>query len=371
MFEFKNKTILILSPEDWGKNLLSKHLYAKELSKKNQVYFLHTSPHPNQNSFIKSEQIEDSLTLIHLKKVVKGIHKLPSFAIDLQNKLIINKVNFFINQPIDVVWSFDQSKFQNLKQFDTKVSIFHPVDYIEKAQPFTSKIANSSNITLSVSHKILNEIKTSTQKHFINHGLDDIFATHANKTNTPLFIDKSKPNVAYVGNLQIKLMDWEALFNTVELNSNINFVFIGPDSESNIGGNKKFKVLDEIKKLPNTHFTGAMTKTELKNILHFFDAFLISYDHKKFPIHVSNSHKILEYLSTGKVVVSNYIDSYKDKNVIEMVTDNKNLPNKLKEVCNNLTEYNNPEKQQERINFATDNTYQKQITRIENLLNNC
>ena len=38
--KLKNKTILIISPERWGTNFVSKHHYALELAKNNNVYFL-------------------------------------------------------------------------------------------------------------------------------------------------------------------------------------------------------------------------------------------------------------------------------------------------------------------------------------------
>ena len=369
MFQFKNKSILILSPEDWGKSQLSKHLYAKELSKNNTIYFLHTSPHPHQHHFIETQIVKENITLIHLKNVVRGINKLPSFLIDIQNKQIIKKLLQIIDKRIDVVWSFDQSKFQNLRQFNASVKIFHPVDYIEKASPYLTRIANSADVVLSVSQAIIDEIETTTSKHFINHGLDNIFIQKNDIEKRPDFILENKINVGYVGNLQIKLMDWEALTNTIKLNTDVNFVFIGPDKSSNIGGSKTFKQLDVIKSLNNTYFTGAMTKEELQRTLSYFDAFLISYDHKKFPIQVSNSHKILEYLSTGKVTVSNYISTYDGSDLIESVNDNSLLPNKLTEVIKNLAKFNHQEKIDARIKFAKANLYPKQIAKIETLLN--
>lgn len=369
MFEFKNKTILILSPEDWGKNLLSKHLYAKELSKHNEVFFLHTAPHKQQNSFIKATTINNNLTVLHLKKIVKGVFKLPSVAIDAQNKLIVKKIRKHINQPIDVVWSFDQSKFQDLNQFKSKLKIFHPVDYIDKAIPFLKRIADSADYVFSVSDMILNNIKTKTPKHFVNHGLDGVFTEKHTSVTKPNFIELNKINVGYVGNLQIKLMDWNVLIKIVESNPSVNFVFIGPDKQSNIGGNKKFKQLDIIKALPNSQFVGVLEKNKLREVLHFFDCFLISYDNKKYPIHVSNSHKILEYLSTGKVIVSNTISTYKSFTLLEMVDDNINLPAKFNEVINDLDSYNSLEKTNNRINYAKDNTYAKQVKKIENIIN--
>lgn len=367
MFQFKNKSILILSPEDWGENQLSKHLYAKELSKQNTIYFVHTSSHPTQHNFIETQIIENNITLIHLKNVARGLFKLPSFLIDLQNKFIIKRILKSINKPIDVVWSFDQSKFQNLTQFKAKLKIFHPVDYIEKAIPFLTRIANSSDVVLSVSQAILDAINCSTPKHFINHGLAEIFTT-TTSASAPYFIKKEKINVGYVGNLQMKLIDWSALIETVKSNLDINFVFIGPDKVSNIGGNKTFPQLDVIKNCSNTIFTGTLSKQELQQCLTFFDIFLICYDNHKFPIHVSNSHKILEYLSAGKVVVANYTSTYKDLKFIEMVSDNYDISKKINEVAQNINHFNSIENKNKRIDFAIKNTYPKQIQRIEYII---
>lgn len=368
MFELKNKTILILSPEDWGDNLLSKHLYAQELSKNNLVYFLHTSPHPQQKELISTFKIQENITLIHFKKVARGIFKLPSFLIDLQNKYLIQKLYNKIEQPIDLVWSFDQSKFQNLKQFKAKKTIFHPVDYIKLAQPFVSRIANSANVVLSVSEKILDTVITSSPKYFVNHGIDSIFFNQRTVHSKPDFIKVDKINVGYVGNLQMKFIDWENLINTVRENSDVNFVFIGPYQSSNLGSNQQTE-LHELMSYSNTVFTGEMNKNKLTESLSFLDSFWLCYDYKKYPIEVSNSHKILEYLSTGKVVVSNYISTYKNQAILEMIMDNNLLAEKLKEVTSSINQFNAIEKQQQRINFAKENTYAKQLERIEIIIN--
>lgn len=369
MFSFSNKTIIILSPEDWGKNQLSKHHYAKELSKNNLVYFVHTSPHYTQKEFIEISTIAPNLNLVHLKNVVKGVTKLPSYLIDIQNKYIIFKLLKAIGNPkIDILWSFDQSKFQNLKQFKATYSIFHPVDYIVKAATFKNRIADSANLVLSVSQPILDTIQTKTPKHFINHGLDDIFHLKNKPLEKPIYIKPDAINVGYVGNLQMRLIDYENLIKTVRENPTINFVFIGPDKISNLGGKTKFKEVDTLKSFQNTHFTGELSKPELVNILPFFDIFWLCYNHDKFPVEVSNSHKILEYLSTGKVVVSNFISSYYNSNLIELLSENMLISKKIKEVSQEITLYNTPEKKQARINFAKENTYKKQLERIEVIL---
>ena len=370
MFSFNNKTIIILSPEDWGKNQLSKHHYAKELSKNNLVYFVHTSPHQTQKEFIEISTIAPNLNLVHLKKVVKGVSKLPSYLIDLQNKYIISKFLKAIRNPkIDVVWSFDQSKFQNLKQFKAKISIFHPVDYIVKAATFKNKIAVSADVVFSVSQPILDAIQTKTPKYFINHGLDEIFLVKNKLLEKPIYIKSDTINVGYVGNLQMKLIDYENLIKTVRENPTINFVFIGPEKISNLGGKTKFNELDTLKSLQNTYFTGELSKIDLVKILPFFDIFWLCYNHNKFPIEVSNSHKIMEYLSTGKVVVSNFISSYSNSNLIELLNENMLISKKIKDVSQQIKFHNTQEKKQARINFAEENTYKKQLKRIEIIIN--
>lgn len=369
MFKFKNKTILIISPEDWGDSLLSKHMYALELSKRNnQVYFLHAVPHSNQTNFINTTKINDNLTIIHLKNIVRGIFKLPAFLIDFQNKKIINSLQQFIGQPIDVVWSFDQSKFQNLQQFRVEKRIFHPVDYIVKAKPFVNRIANSADIVFSVSELILEQITTKTPSYFINHGVGEIFLSNLKSASTPEFIKADKINVGYVGNLTIKLIDWENLLNTVKENPELHFVFIGPYQKSNLGNMENDIMINELLQLKNTTLTGGLTKKELVEVLPHFDLFWLCYHHIKYPIEVSNSHKILEYLSTGKVVVSGYIETYKNMSLLHFTNNNNNLATTIREVCSKIEHYNSLEKMQKRKDFAKENTYSKQIERIESLL---
>ncbi|NUM49595.1 MAG: hypothetical protein HUU48_00645 [Flavobacteriales bacterium] len=372
MFQFKNKNILILSPEDWGTNQLSKHLYAKELSKNNTVYFLHTVPHPAQNTLIKKIPLAQNLYLLHTQMIARGIFKLPAFFVDFQNKKIIQEVLKTIGKPIDVVWSFDQSKFQNLKAFNAGIRIFHPVDYILKAKPFVSRIADSAQVVLSVSNEILKSIETQTPKYFLNHGVDEFFFKEPKNRERPVFIKQNSVNVGYVGNLQMKLIDYPYLIKTVKENPEVQFVFMGPYTQSNLGRMNYANEINELKNLPNTYFTGELLKEELVDIFPFIDAFWICYNQKEYPIEVSNSHKILEYLSTGKTVISSFFALYQNisNDIMVLAKNNEMFPALLKSTIQQLPLYNAAEKQEQRINFAKENTYAEQIKRIENILNN-
>ena len=114
---------------------------------------------------------------------------------------------------------------------------------------------------------------------------------------------------------------------------------------------------------------GPKPSNELPCYLNQFDLFLMCYTGDRNVAEMANPHKILEYLSTGKTIVSHYIDEYKDKiDLVEMVNDNRLLPQRLKHVIHNLHNFNSPEKVQLRRQYALSNTYEKQIERIELLV---
>jgi len=368
-FQFKNKTILIISPEKWGENYLSKHHYAIELSKENEVYFLNSQTNNTLNKKVITEKIAKNITVIHYKKTVKGLLKLPSAFIDLQFKSIIKEILNTINQPIDILWDFDQYRFPNSKAFKAKRTIFHPVDIMKQIPAkIRSRKSNLSDLTLYLSNEIIKDLKTCKPCHFINHGISEDFFRGTNSTYP--FISKEKINVGYVGNIQSKFLDWKTLKTIVKNNPTVNFIFIGPYQNSNLGGDNLFKDIDFIKLQYNCTLLGSKPANELTEILPSFDAFLICYDTDNYRKEVSNSHKLLEYCSSGKVIISNYISTYANKQgVLEMVDNNIDLPLKFKNVISNLDFYNTSKKSEYRINFAKKNTYKNHIEKIAQLIN--
>jgi hypothetical protein len=54
--------------------------------------------------------------------------------------------------------------------------------------------------------------------------------------------------------------------------------------------------------------------------------------------------------------------------MVDERTNNQKLPILFKQVINNINLYNSIELQQKRVSFATENTYENQINRIDNYL---
>jgi hypothetical protein len=84
---------------------------------------------------------------------------------------------------------------------------------------------------------------------------------------------------------------------------------------------------------------------------------------------LANSHKIMEYLASGKVTVATYTDEYKDKReLLEMVDSSDAYLERFDEVVKHLDVYNAKEKQKMRRDFAKEHSYEKQLEKIVSYL---
>ena len=86
----------------------------------------------------------------------------------------------------------------------------------------------------------------------------------------------------------------------------------------------------------------------------------------------SNSHKILEYLSTGAPVVSHYVSSYKNSESLYMLPEinNSGYVQLFSKIIEKVKEGEPKEMIENRLRFAIENAYQKNVEKIELLVNN-
>tara|TARA_Y100000310_G_C20272759_1_gene618807 strand:- start:275 stop:649 length:375 start_codon:yes stop_codon:yes gene_type:complete len=122
--------------------------------------------------------------------------------------------------------------------------------------------------------------------------------------------------------------------------------------------------------MSNVSLYGSVKSKELPKYFNKFDLFLICYNSDLYKTHTSNNHKILEFLSTGKVIVSHYIDEYKNtNNLVSMSSKLSELPLLFKKVVSELELYNNPTMMDLRRNYAQKNSYSNQLNKIQYYLN--
>jgi len=366
--ELRNKNILLISPEFWGENFVSKHHYALELSKRgNKVFFLNP-PSWHWSFNIELSRISKNLYTIDYGIFLKGLNRFPFLLRSKVQVTLARWIQGSLKTEFDIVWNFDPYRFQYLPCFGANLNIYHSVDVYKTT--LEKETAKCANIVFVTSDKILERLQdVETPKFKINHGV----AQHFFDECTDLFQQEEIPTrvkVGYIGNLLYKYLDVEILGIIIDNNKDVLFTFIGPYEKSNLhGGEYNLKFIEYLKCSANVHILGPKPSNELPRYLNQFDLFLMCYSGDRDVAEMANPHKILEYLSTGKTVVSHYIDEYKDKkDLVEMVKHNRLLPQKLNHVLHNLNYFNSPEKAQLRRQYALSNTYGKQIARIEQLV---
>jgi hypothetical protein len=245
--------------------------------------------------------------------------------------------------------------------------IFFAADQPRNKQHYKS--ARKADLIVSVSQHILDMYKRCyplSRMLLINHGLSYEFIN----IQTCLPPKYKGINIGLSGNFLFNDIDYSTLIEIIESNICIQFHFYGNhSSDCNIGADSSYKnveYVNQIKRYPNCYFHGVLGKRDLAIELNYMDGFLICYNPQNSQSSGSNSHKILEYLSTGKVLVSSNFSHYQGTHLFEMCKERSNVQlNKIfKNVILDLAMHNRNEIQINRRQFAQSNTYENNLSKI-------
>lgn len=358
--QFQNKKILLISPEWWGKSFVSKHHYATALAELGNAVFFLNPP----SAGWKKTPVATGLTVLDYKNTYRGLGKMPRFLSALLTKRAFLEIERFAGVQFDLLWNFDSSRFFNLKQLPQRVfKIQHIVDLTENFQRDLG--AETSDLCLSTTDFIKAAQQVHNPNSFkIHHGAH---AENFGAERKDLGVEiKESVTVGYVGNLSIKYIDWETVFEMAQQNTDVGFVFIGPVGKSNLSNSAAIDpFLVQTQQLPNAYFLGAKPSTDIPGLLLNFDILLVVYKAKAYKEQLASPHKFMEYLASGKVILSSYTDEYKDKrSLLVMLDDNEALPDTLHTLKTELATYNSPEAQAARKAFAAQHSYKNQLQLI-------
>jgi glycosyltransferase involved in cell wall biosynthesis len=361
---------------------VSKHHYALEMaSQGNQVYFIEPPRLENSGINVRRSGESDSLFLVSYKPVFRGKRFLPAIIframLRWQIKLLIKE----IGKKPDLVLCFHPFLFEELNWFKSNKSIYFAADlvYSDEMPPEVF----SADFCLAVSDTIHKKLSLSGKTvYLIQHGLNRHFANTATELlrsseNIKKDFSKEPLKVGYTGNLLMGGMDRQTMRKVIEANPGVKFIFWGQYDLA--GGNFTAGLNEEItgfvdflKASSNVELRGAVKPEVLSLQMSEADVFWICWKIGNGKIwDGSNSHKLMEYLSTGKPVISHYVSSYKDSDILDMLPDvsNENYVEHFGRVLNRVRAGENIESISKRINFALSNTYEKQIDRIESWIN--
>lgn len=351
-----NKIILLISPEPWNHIFVSKHHYASHLAKRgNKVFFL--NPPLDQVSCIETEY--SNLFSVEYKGFIKGLRFLPSF---LQKRIIRKKfeeLQLLCEIKFEIVWSFDNSVFSDFSALPKSIySVSHIVDL---NQDFEFKRAtNTANLCLSTSEYIADKQRRyNLNSHNIGHGFNKL-----ERSLEPFKLNgENKINCGYAGNLDIEYLDWALIEKLLIDFSIVDFHFAG-----------QWKMIDrftQITKNANFHYYGKLPANKLPSFYEAMDLLMIGYKYADYPEQLANPHKMMEYLASGKMVIATWTEEYEELHKSELLCMSKSsgeFIRMFKEIVSNLDDWNSNDKINTRKEFALNNTYDKQIERIEKLM---
>lgn len=355
-----NKRVLIISSEPWEHDFLSKHHLAIALSKRgNQVFFL--NPPATYDSVYQADGYS-GITIINYRPFIRGLNTFPSAIAGWLSGIDIRRIHQLAKGGFDVVWTFDPFRFQHIRKLGAPITIYHAAD-IHDTKGHEARLVASSDIVLAPSHEVLQKLKHPhglCTGHMISMDL-----LKQMRTAAPIALPgKSDVKIVYAGNLLSRFMAYDLLLKTIERNASCDFIFVGDNSLL-----KDHAQWKPVMQLSNVYFTGRKNHHDMSAILANATVLWYCYDTQKYWKEASNSHKILEYLATGHVVVGTPMAYYQQfPGIIDSPEQQDQLPETMQKVVSNIELYNAPERVAGRFDFVQRHTFEHALVRIEHFL---
>jgi glycosyltransferase involved in cell wall biosynthesis len=369
-----NKIILLISPEPWGKNFVSKHHYANYLAKNNTVYFLNPASSFSKNPFgsvqCKLSKVKENLVQVDYVNLLPRLNNLPKAIQKATYKKQAQQIQKAIGVAnFDIVWSFDPFRYfdQTVWKFDK--SIYHTVD-VHFNKSYETTIAQTSHLVLLTSELLREKLIKSNQRIYNLGHAADIINFEEKVDDSKKLPGKNKIKSGLIANYNNNI-DYDLIADIAAKNLEIDFIFVGPYTSNNLGGSTEI-LLNKIKKLKendNVFFIGSVPSDELIGWMQSFHINLVLYKEERRDI-IINPHKMMGYFYAGNITICSWFNEYKDVDdtFLIMTKNNHEIPDKIAETAQRLSHYNADNLKAKRRQFAIINSYPNKIAEINSLL---
>lgn len=302
-------------------------------------------------NWIKNPDTYHRLSAWSMPKVRKAIRKAMK-QLNMEAPIVINAFNPFLGNHL-------------IGQLNEKLHLYYCYDEIGAAEwtknhgarleaqfaPKTDGIITSSN-TLHTNKKQLN-----TNAFVVKNGVNfELFSQKATAYPLKEYQDKYDKIIGYIGSVDHRL-DYDLLEACAKNHPNLAFVFVG--RINNQEGETR------LKKHKNVFLLGPQSPSELHNFMQAFDLGLIPFLKNDLTAGIYPL-KINEYLAAGKPVISTEFGDLDDFRDIAIIAKN---PSEFVAAISAELEADSTEKQDHRIQIASQNSWAARAERFGNIIN--
>lgn len=357
------RSVLIISPESWQSNSVSKHHYARALARQGfNTYFL--NPPVDFVEGFRVDVIGESGCLFEVNAplVAKGLRFYPGWLRRSLEAVWLKRFEMYIGIKIDAVWLFENSRFYDMSFAGDRLKIYHQVDLNQDFHVSTA--AKTADICFSTTDFICQKLQNYNSKVYkVHHGVSVVSEAAELPVGLELNFRTAKAHVGYIGNLDICYLDVPLLAKLVRNFPEVVFHFVGNYKQDGL-------LRMACCNAKNVVWWGRVESRLIPVIVKRCDVLLVTYLAETYREQLASPHKMMEYLASGKAIVATYTDEYKDKrHLVEMVDQyNSEFEKIFRRVVENLDEYNSAEKQALRMEYALDHSYDRQLDKIMKLL---
>jgi len=381
----KNKDFICFGPSDWwGMNPSCTTHIMKHLAKANRV--LYVNPVSSDLLGVRTRKGLGRRILRKFKSMVKFIRRaednlfiLSPFFFPMQGNTVIDSMNnlllkfqlrsimFFIHMKRPILW------IENIRAADVIGSIvkpavvYHVSDRFDRC-PYTrnkdkvikreSEVTAQSDRIICVSKKLYEWKKPIGDKvHYLPHGVDfELFrAASEKKAECELLAGVPHPIAGYFGTLTAE-NDIELLTYCCRENPKISFVFAGQITAGDYNG---------ISKLPNAFFLGRVPYEQIPDLCANFDVCMLPWKINDWIINC-NPLKLLEYMASGKPIVSVYIDEIASKysDLLTIASDKDEFSKGIRYEL----EHDDEKRKEKRIEIARRHSWNEHVNQLSEII---
>ncbi|MFW6129668.1 MAG: glycosyltransferase [Atribacterota bacterium] len=295
---------------------------------------------------------------------IQWIYNINRFFSYLKIKKLLKKMDMKNN----VLWLYHPYDYKLLKWFkERKISIFdwaeEWADYFiefgkrkrKKIKRLEALIIKGADIVFTVSEDLKKKAKllNSNSYHLFDGTTYEVFQKE-NYTSSQDIKNIPKSIAGYLGTINERI-DVKLITKTAEELPGVSFVFIGAI-------HKKRTNISELKKFDNINFLGEKEFEKLGDYTNYFDVCILPY---KTNLFMGFPTKLLDYLATGKPVVSTKLKHL--KKVIDYINIAESDEEFIESIKRALKE-ENEERSKKRLMAAKENTWDKRAEQIMTII---